>query len=105
MALEGFILTAERNPTSAFGPRTWPDCAVAEGGQGGGFAPISPTTKECNSRVHSHFGRWKWRCYNRLTESIFCVSSRFSAAKTNGNAAERGKATGPAKTALKKIIS
>ena len=41
--------------------------------------PTRSTTKECNSRLHKHFGCWKRRCYNRLTESITNISSRFPA--------------------------
>ena len=33
--------------------------------------PVSPTTKECNSRARKHFGSQKERCYNRLTEAYF----------------------------------
>jgi len=36
-----------------------------------GLRPTSPTTKECNSRARKHFGSWKGRCYNRLTEKLF----------------------------------
>jgi hypothetical protein len=39
--------------------------------------PGSPTTKECNSRVHKHIGGQKGRCYNRLTEDLFRASSSF----------------------------
>jgi hypothetical protein len=38
---------------------------------GSAARPISPTTKECNSRVRKHFGSRKERCYNRLTEAYF----------------------------------
>lgn len=35
--------------------------------------PVSPTTKECNSRVHKHIESQKGRCYNRVTEGFFLL--------------------------------
>src|ERR1039457_6963927 len=49
--------------------------------------PTSPTTKECNSRVCKHIGRWKGRCYNRDTERFFVYRTDFSAPKAS---AKRG---------------
>jgi len=47
--------------------------------------PVSPTTKECNSRLHKHFGSLKWRCYNRLTASYFRLSSGFPSLQATGS--------------------
>ena len=36
-----------------------------------------PATKECNSRVTSHFGTQNWRCYNRATANFLVNAAGF----------------------------
>ena len=71
----------------------------------GGRLPIRPTTKECNSRARKHFGSWKARCYNRLTEGFFPLSSGFPARNFVATQPSVGKAAGPPTTVIKRIIS
>jgi hypothetical protein len=63
--------------------------------------PISPTTKECNSRARKHFGSQKERCYNRLTEAYFSNTKWIFPRKSSPYAAKCGKSASPAKSVNK----
>src|ERR1700692_2506330 len=74
--------------------------------QGLDVCPSRPTTKECNSRVRKDFGSRKARCYNRLKENHFRVSSAFSAWKIpSGRSATWAKPLVLANTVIKRTIS
>jgi hypothetical protein len=60
------------------------------------FSLARPTTKECNSRLRKHFGSWKRRCYNRVTECVMHGSGSFPAEAIPSGRARLGTLTCPA---------